>query len=320
MGKTIGKVLSAVLLAALVMAPPRATAVDFSYTGELDPETGNPVTAAEETVETNLVQITDGCFYNREARLFVYPVGSGINEVRSSVADGMVVSEPVRVTGSEGLVIIVTRNGEQIENGELANLNTAGEYVVFAKDGDTTERLFTFRVVGSTSPMAGGYAMPEGFSILDATVNEEDAYYERGYISMTEEGAYSVEYVCQLTGEHYTLVTTVDRTPPQLTFEGKTDEQGRFHSAVDVRGLERDDTVVMTRDGESVRFPADGHLPESGVYTLEAFDSAGNSEMYQFTILIYFDLNSLVFFSLVLLAIVGVAGYLIYKRRSLKVA
>ena len=39
----------------------------------------------------------------------------------------------------------------------------------------------------------------------------------------------------------------------------------------------------------------------------------------QFTILVYLDVNSLVFFALVCVSLAGVAGYILYKRRKLKV-
>ena len=60
-------------------------------------------------------------------------------------------------------------------------------------------------------------------------------------------------------------------------------------------------------------------MKPSGNYALEVTDAAGNSATYQFTILVYFDSNSLIFFSLVVLSIAAVAVYIVIKRKNLKI-
>lgn len=293
-------------------------AVDFTYTGALDPETGAPLSASEAAASSRVV-LSDTMYYDSESRLYVYPVGGGPSEVYATVADGMIVTEPVRVSASEGLPLSVKRDGEELDDPTAQEIAQIGQYIVSARDGDTPQRLFTFRIVGTTTNLAGGYAMPEGFFILSAERDGGDTYFERAFIGMEDEGNYHIEYICPDTGRRYTLETTVDRTPPKLTLEGRVDKKGRFHSAVRVGGLGEGDSVYMTRDGSSVRFPSDGVLTESGVYTLEAFDSAGNGSSCHFTILVYFDLNSLIFFALGCFSLVGVAGYVIYKRKRLRV-
>ena len=56
------------------------------------------------------------------------------------------------------------------------------------------------------------------------------------------------------------------------------------------------------------------------MYQLQVFDAAGNSVTEQFTILVYFDLNSLLFFALVCISLAGVLVYTLYSRKKLKVA
>lgn len=312
----------AALLAALLIlsgaAAQSAAATDIFYSGALDTETGAPLSAIQVT-ETNRVNISDGCVYDRSLGLFVYPVGSGLSEVRSSAADGMVLTEPVRISASEGVTPTVYRNGQQLETSALDNISQPGEYSVSARDAGSAVNLFSFTIVGPVSDLAGGYDMPSGFYITDATLDEEEAYFEQTYIDMDDEGAYHVEYMCPATSLHYTLDTIIDRTPPQLSLEGRLDKKGRYHSAVQVSGLEEGDTVSMVLDGENVRFPQNGLLTASGIYSLEAFDSAGNSAKEQFTILVYFDMNSLMFFALVAVSVAGIAGYVIYKRKRLKI-
>ena len=316
--KRIGRLAALLPAMALCLLGAPALAVDFSYTGELEPVTGAPV-ASSEAAEINRVWLSDEMYYDGEARLYAYPVGSGLSEVRASVADGMIVSEPVTVSASDGLSLTVYRDGTELEKTELEHIDTVGQYAVSARDGDITRKLFTFQIVGERTNLVGGYPMPESFFIMNATLDGEETYYERAYIGMEDEGTYQIEYVCPETGIHYTLETTVDHTPPEITLDGRIDEQGRYHSEVQVGGLQSGDSVAMTRDGESVRFPANGKLTESGVYTLEVTDGAGNSAYSRFTILMYFDINSLIFFALVCLSLAGVLGYVLYKRKKLKV-
>ena len=303
------------LLGALCV--PALAETDPYYVGQIDGSTGEAI--SESSSSATRVRISETTYYDREARTFVYPTGSGISEVRANVADGMIVNEPVSISADEGVELTVNRNGTALEEADLSGINAAGSYTVAARDVDAAVTLFGFTIVGPVSNLAGGYVMPEGFYILDATLDGEDTYYERNFIGMEDEGLYEIEYVCPDTSLHYTLSTTIDRTPPQITLEGKLDKNGRFRSAVQVGGLEGVTGIGMTRDGAAMSFPSDGKLTEAGMYLLQAFDAAGNSATEQFTILVYLDLNSLLFIALVCVSLAGVLGYILYKRKNLKI-
>ena len=60
-------------------------------------------------------------------------------------------------------------------------------------------------------------------------------------------------------------------------------------------------------------------LTQSGKYQIELADEAGNKTTYTFTILVYFDGNSWLFFGLVFMACVGVVIYLLHSRKHLRV-
>lgn len=303
-----------ILLSAAVYAAPDDS--DFYYSGPLDSMTGQPLTAS--SAETR-VRVSDGMYYDFDRRTYVYPAGDGLYEVYASVANGMIVTGSVSISADDTVPLNVYRDGEALENADLSELQERGDYVVSVKNGDRVENLLSFRIIGQETNLSGGYSMPMGFYILDATCGDEETFYERSYIAMQEEGAYHIEYICPANELRYTLETTVDRTPPQITLEGRRDDEGRFHSAVDVRGLQPGDTVSMAYNDAQAAFPSDGHLDESGIYTLWVTDSAGNTAMEQFAILVYFDLNSLIFFALVCASLAGVLGYMLYKRKKLRV-
>ena len=303
------------LLSAAAHAGPDGA--DLYYSGPLDSLTGQPLSSAP--AEQTQVRLSDGVYYDFDRRAYAYPVENGMYEVYASVADGMIVTGSVSISVNEAVKLEIYRDGELLAGLSPDGISQTGSYIVSAKSGESTEKLFGFRIIGAETNLSGGYSMPMGFYILDAEFEGEEAFCERSYIAMQEEGFYHIEYLCPANELHYTLEATVDRTPPQITLEGRRDEKGRFHSAVDVLGVRPGDTVSMTHNDAAARFPADGHLAESGIYTLWVTDGAGNTAMEQFAIMVYFDLNSLVFFTLLCASLLGVLGYMLYKRKKMRV-
>ena len=310
-------ILAVILIAALLTAPVFAT--DFDYIGPIDPITGEPAGSSPENPEAERVYVSGSALYDRSAGVFVYPLGTGISEIYSTAADGMIVDTPVSVTASEGITPQVYRNGDPVSDEELTHLNTPGSYVVSAKEGAAAERLLGFTIIGEYTNMTGNYAMPDGFYLSSVTINGEEALLDRFNIDFSAEGSYEIEYSCPAIGKNYSLKLTVDHTAPEFSFDGSFDEDGRAHSAVDVVGLEKTDVVRMTLNGAETQFPSDAHLTASGLYTIEVFDAAGNSTSRQLTILVYFDASSLVFFGLVLVSAAAVVGYILVKRRRLRI-
>ena len=121
----------------------------------------------------------------------------------------------------------------------------------------------------------------------------------------------------------YKLNLTVDRTPPALLFSGKLDRQGRVRSKLDFQGLQNGDRIYLTRSGNVVEPELNGDgtgtVYDPGNYVMIVTDSAGNSVEYDFIILQYFNLQSWVFFILVVAVIAGVVGYVLVQRKRLKI-
>lgn len=313
----------AALLLTGLLALPVMGAFDPNYIGPLDPVSGLPAEtdSGSSALDTaNRVALDSGAVYDRSLGVFVYSLRNSAAEIYADVHDGMIVSTPVSVTASDGVTPQVYYNGSLLEDADPTHLTAAGSYSIVARSGDATQQVLTFTIVGQSANLPGVYNMPSGFYITDATLDGEAAMYNRGRVELSQEGEYHIEYTCPATGIDYTLDVTVDRTPPQLTFDGRFDDKGRAHSAVDVSGFQEGDRVRMTLNGEAARFPTDGHLADSGRYSIEAFDAAGNSSLYDLTILVYFDLNSLIFFTLVVVSVAVVVGYIVYKSKKLKVA
>ena len=84
-----------------------------------------------------------------------------------------------------------------------------------------------------------------------------------------------------------------------------------------VRAVTTATLAKMKHDGEKIAKKY--LLTESGEYVIELADEAGNKSSYSFTILIYFDGSSWLFFLIVLAAIVTLVIYLLHSRKHLRV-
>ena len=181
----------------------------------------------------------------------------------------------------------------------------------------------SFTIVGKTTNAVTVFSPPEGFYLTGATRDGDPVYYDRYNTRMDLEGLYHIEYECVATDVVYTLDTTVDRTPPALTFEGRINDEWQVRSALKFSGLEKDGSIVLTRGGVQVQpeINADGTgaVYDSGTYVMQVFDAAGNKTEYRFSILTYFTVSSLIFIALAVVMLVGVGIYILIKRKNLRI-
>ena len=312
----------ALALLALLMLTLPALAADTGYSGVIDPETGEPYD--EETPESygDRTALTKRMFYDWSTHAYVYPVTDALGEVHVSAADGMVLTTPVYIQPTAEASVVVYYNGSEY-TGSLSSCSGAGEYVVSALVGGQPKRLMSFTLLGKTSNLLHDFVVPDGFYILEAMRDGESIYEDRYSLNLEPEGVYYIEYECSSTNLVYKLETTVDRTPPGLVFQGKLDSQGRVRSKLEFRGLEPDDRIYLERSGEAVvpelNSDGTGTVYDPGNYRMLVMDAAGNSVQYDFIILQYFDLQSWMFFLLVVLVVCAVAAYIILQRKRLKI-
>ena len=266
------------------------------------------------------VVISDSVAYDPLTRDFVFTTEDGSSSLHCSVLSGMVVSSPVSVSGGG---VFLYRNGKEYE-GSLDPVSDAGEYVVMINTGERNERMLTFTIVGNTTNTVHTYKLPTGMIVNEVYFNgEAQEDFDYTSVPMEKEGAYRVISECIASGTVYTLETTVDRTAPELQFEGRADKRGRFGSAVTITGLNNGEKVNVTRDGETfeVEKESDGSikLVNSGVYNIVAYDEAGNLSEYSILIMAYLNASGIAFVVLLILTIAAVVIYIIVKRRKLRI-
>jgi len=294
-------------------------AADFDYYGQLDSFTGERVADAEGTSEmqtaSNNVWLSETMYYDLEKRLYGYPAGTAT--VYATVADGMLVRDRVTISLPDGLPVTVYKDGTELAftGGELSE---RGSYTVHAADGGQVGRLFEFTILSHDTNQIAGYNMPDGFRITGATRNGDEINWSMGFVDMSEEGDYSVDYECSRTQIKYNLNVTVDTTPPEITLVG-VDEDGKARGPVTITDKGEYDTLAITKDGEPYTLLMTYTFTQSGRYVVTVIDEAGNISNYPFTIMIYLDRNGWIFVLLFVAVIFGAVVYVHYHRTHLRI-
>ena len=272
-----------------------------------------PALAAQTGMPVNIAGST---YYDPLEKAFLYFVDAAASQaVRSSVADGMITGQSVSVKADAGVALEAYRNGQRLDSLSGGAFQMPGEYVIMYVGGAVPERLLSFTIVPKLCNSVTSYSLPRGFEILEATLNEEPVTFDKGNIKFAEEGEYNIRYRCIKTNVSYQLQLVTDFTGPVLSLDEVTD--GKARGPVDISEARDAAHVTIYHDGEKVG--RKDVLTESGEYYIELADEAGNMTTYSFTILVYFDGNSWLFFLLILCSCVSVVIYLLHSRKHLRV-
>ena len=260
--------------------------------------------------------IAGNTYYDSVEKAFLYYVNATASQVvRSNMADGMITEQAVTVKADAGVSLEVYLNGERLQSISGGTFQTPGEYVVMYVGGAVPERLFSFTIVPKLCNSVTSYALPAGFEFTEASLNEATIPFEKNYIKLTMEVVYTIHYRCVKTNVSYQLLIKTDFTGPLLSLENV--KNGKAQGPVDISDAKNAAYVAIYHDGE--RISRKDVLTESGEYYIELADEAGNKTTYSFTMLIYFDGNSWLFFLLIFGSCVGIIVYLVHSRKHLRV-
>ena len=262
------------------------------------------------------IHISGTTYYDSDEKVFLYFVDTAASKtVRSNVADGMITDQTVTVKADAGVALAVYMNGKRLEGVSGGTFRTPGEYVVMYLGGSISERVFSFTIVPQLCNSITSYTLPKGFQMLEATLDDVAVPFESDYIKFSGEGQYMIRYRCVKTDVVYQLQMKTDFTGPTLALKEVTN--GTARGPVDISDARNAAAVNIYHNGEKIK--RKDVLTESGEYHIELADAAGNKTTYTFTILVYFDGNSWLFFLMVLGACVGVVIYLLHSRKHLRV-
>lgn len=306
----------AISFAAALTAGASATSyndVDMDYSGVLG--SYYETDSVQKTEQSSRIAITPTVSYSASEKLYYYSVADIAAPFRANVMDGMITNEKVSIAAPDGIAFELYRDGELCED-DISALTKPGTYVLRVKsNAGISESVLSVTIVGAASGAVSGYRMPEGFSISRFTFNEKNASHTESYADFSEDGDYTVEYRCAAANVVCSLHLTVDHTPPELKLEALNN--GKAWGPVDISDVEPGGSVAVYRNGEAE--PYTPQLTKSGQYEIVVSDAAGNKTSYAFTIMIYFNSGSLVFFIALAAIVAGVAVYVIIAGKKLRI-
>lgn len=313
MRKKIFSVLLSFLIFVLCSVTSFAT---FGYSGELDPETGEAMASSSDGVSGgSRITMSDGSYYDRTRRGYVYTAGNSTN-VLCSVADGMIVNDSVKVEADSGIETTLYKNGTAVENPDFSSISEVGDYVVEVSVEGQKYQPVSFSIVSDVTCKISGYTMPAGFSITGATLDDTEIAYESGFVDMSKEGHYVIDYACSANGLSYTLDITVDTTPPVLAL-AELNDKNQARGPVSIANVEEGASIGITLNGKEINYSSE--LTESGQYQITLIDKAGNITHYSFTILVYFSISTWALLGCLLAVIAAVLIYIYISKKRLAV-
>ena len=286
------------------------------YTGDVDIVTGNPVNKDKQRlVDGSKIAMPDGSFYDTKTGLYLYDIYGGT--IGCSVCDGMIVGTSVNFATSGEFTAAVYCNGQKLK-GIPGTVSTPGTYIVISWDNSSQEQVLSFQIVEKITGRITKYILPKGFALRSATLEGQSIKSGYGTVDFSKEGYYEVAYRCINADLDYYLNVTIDHTPPNVIFNG-LDENNTARGPVTLMGLAEGDKVFVTFNGEEGWLNSKNQVTSSGKYHITVTDNAGNTVSRDFTILMYLNVKGVVFFSLIIVLIIGVIVALYISRKRLRV-
>lgn len=264
--------------------------------------------------ERTIIFIDGEIYFDKTKDLYRFPMPNRDAGVYANVMDGMITTDKVILQIPDDDNVAVFRNGKdyQLEDNSVSQV---GNYMVCYNDSGNLIQVFTFKIVNSVTGKLENYRMPSNFAVDSVTCDENEVEIDRLNVDFSEEGLYCIDYSCIPTGIKYKLKVMIDHTPPTLKLAAV--KNGSANGPVDISDLEKGAKIIVKRNGKEVNeYPK---LTKSGNYEVTVTDAAGNSSNYLFTIQVYFNINSIVLFIIIIVGILGLLFYIYKTRSNLKV-
>ena len=232
----------------------------------------------------------------------------------------MIVKDEVRIEVSEGIEIVVYKDGTALEKKGDYSLSSQGEYSVTTSGQSVDLPIMRFTIVNSETNLIYRYDMPDKFYISGITFNGEEININRTGAALAEDGHYVISYGCPSIMKYYSLDVIIDHTPPAPTFKG-INKKNTARGPVTIGNIAKDETMTITLDGKKLKKKdyKKNKLKDSGRYVVTVTDKAGNETVTNIRILTYINLTSTIFIIAFLVVTGGLIVYLVFHRKTFKV-
>lgn len=222
---------------------------------------------------------------------------------QSSIIDGSILDVAFDETiNSEDYVEKVTQSG-------MSDPNTYVAYYYFSIRRTATSKLESINA-------------PEGFVISNITLDGETQQKQSNYsYMMLKDGKYeftfSSKFINKLT---YNFSIERDTRKPKLNIS-KDALSGKAFGKVEWSLQDESDLVTVEFNSTTTldATKLNNEVSDLGDYTVTVTDTAGNSQVYHFSIQLKYNSNAFIVVILLLALVLAVVGYLAYSKRSVNV-
>lgn len=247
----------------------------------------------------------------------------------TSVPQGMCSSEAVTMWIPEGVMGIVTKDGEPILKYNEFQLEDPGDYQItmtflsFAMDDggvtDVYEVNHNFTILSKAINDIDRISAPEGFEIVSAA--KDGAVIEltnKRELLLSGDGRYEIKYEdCGSNKISYISTINLDTEPPVILFSEDI-TKGTVKGPVEFTTPETDAVIYISYNGRREE-ASSMNLSVPGKYRLEIFDIAGNYSSYAVEIRQSWKIFEPQMVIMTLLVLLGVTIKIVVQRRNIKV-
>lgn len=247
----------------------------------------------------------------------------------SSVPNGMVIAEPVEFNPPVHALSMVQVDDELAVMQGTERFTEPGSYQIrlICYHSLNEERsgyrayevMFYFTILDSVSNQIGVVQAPEGFVITNVRRDgKQQQTKSDSWVFLDRDGSYEIGYKDQATGQIQMKTCVIrDTTAPFLDFSKETGKKS-VSLPLSFQASEPNCTIRMFYNG-SIGYAVTNTLTTAGTYELRVSDEAGNSRSYLVHLKQTYELMDYRLVGIGILALIGVAVWMVSLRRSMRV-